>query len=76
MTLAEFPTWTSKCDKEYLPIKKVVWEFFDSNHDLVKVDFNTYTLTPNTALIHTSFTYSKLNMDEICGLKFYLLHVL
>ena len=29
-------------------------------------------LTPNTPLIHTSFTYRKLNMDEICGLKFYL----
>ena len=24
-------------------------------------------------LIHTSFKYSKLNMDEMCGLKFYLL---
>ena len=33
------------------------------------------TLTPNTPLIHTSFTYRKLNMDEICGLKFYLLCV-
>ena len=32
-------------------------------------------LTPNTPLIHTSFTYPKLNMDEIYGLKFYLLHV-
>ena len=32
-------------------------------------------LTPNTPLIHTSFTYRKLNMDEICGLKFYLLCV-
>ena len=29
-------------------------------------------LTPNMPLIHTSFTYRKLNMDEICGLKFYL----
>ena len=28
-----------------------------------------YHLTPNTPVIHTSFTYSKLNMDEICGLK-------
>ena len=28
-----------------------------------------------TPLIHTSFTYSKLDMDEICGLKFYLLYV-
>ena len=27
-------------------------------------------LTPNTPLTHTSFTYQKLNMDEICGLKF------
>ena len=26
----------------------------------------------NTSLIHTSFTYRKLNMDEICGLKSYL----
>ena len=33
------------------------------------------TLTPNTPLIHTSFTYRKLNMDEIFGLKFYLLYV-
>ena len=33
-------------------------------------------LTPNVPLIHTSFTYRKLNMDEICGLKFYLLCVL
>ena len=32
-------------------------------------------LTPKTPLIHTSFTYSKLNMDDICGLKFYLLYV-
>ena len=33
-------------------------------------------LTHNTPTItHTSFTYSKLNMDEICGLKFYLLYV-
>ena len=32
-------------------------------------------LTPNTPLIHTSFTYPKLNMDEIYGLKFYLLYV-
>ena len=31
-----------------------------------------YFLTPNIPLIHTSFTYRKLNMDEICGLKFYL----
>ena len=29
-------------------------------------------LTTNMTLIHTSFTYSKLNMDKICGLKFYL----
>jgi len=29
----------------------------------------------NTSVIHTSFTYRKLNMDEICGLKFYLLCV-
>ena len=29
-------------------------------------------LTPNRPLIHTSFTYRKLNMDEIYGLKFYL----
>ena len=35
----------------------------------------TYPLTFNTPLIHTSFTYQKLNMDEICGLKFYLLCV-
>jgi hypothetical protein len=34
------------------------------------------SLTPNTPLIHTSFTYPKLNMDEIYGLKFYLLYVL
>ena len=26
-------------------------------------------------LIHTSFMYPKLNMDEIYGLKFYLLYV-
>ena len=32
-------------------------------------------LTPNTPLIHTSFTYSKLNMDEIRGLKVYLSYV-
>ena len=32
-------------------------------------------LTPNTLLIHTSFTYPKLNMDEIYGWKFYLLYV-
>ena len=32
-------------------------------------------LTPNTSLIHTFFTYQKLNMDEICGLKCYLLYV-
>ena len=38
--------------------------------------FNPNPLTHNTPLIHTSFTYSKLNMDEICGLKFYLLYVL
>ena len=32
-------------------------------------------LTPNTPLIHISFTYSKLNMDEICGLKSHLLSI-
>ena len=32
-------------------------------------------LTHNMQLIHTSFTYSKLNMDEICSLKLYSLHV-
>ena len=32
-------------------------------------------LTPNTPLIHTSFTYSKWNMGEICGLKSHLLYV-
>ena len=34
--------------------------------------FRFIDLTHNTPLIHTSFTYSKLSMDEICGLKFYL----
>ena len=34
-----------------------------------------YHLTPNTPLIHTSFTYSKWNMGEICGLKFHLWYV-
>ena len=34
-----------------------------------------WDLTYNTPLIHTSYTYSKLNMDEICGLKFHLLHI-
>ena len=34
-----------------------------------------FHLTPNMPLIHTSFMYPKLNMDEIYGLKFYLLHV-
>ena len=29
-------------------------------------------LTHNTLLIHTSFSYSKWNMDEIFGLKFHL----
>ena len=29
-------------------------------------------LTPNTPLIHTSFTYSKWNMGEIFGLNFHL----
>ena len=33
------------------------------------------SLTHNTPLIHTSFTYSKLNMDYTCVLKFYLLYV-
>jgi hypothetical protein len=32
-------------------------------------------LTLNTTLIHTSFKYSKLNMDEICGLKSHLIYV-
>ena len=32
-------------------------------------------LPANTPLIHTSFTYPKLNMNDICGLKFYLLYV-
>ena len=31
-------------------------------------------LPANTPLIHTSFTYPKLNMNDICGLKFYLLY--
>ena len=30
-------------------------------------------LTPNTPLIHTSFTHRKLNMDELCGLKFFFI---
>ena len=34
-----------------------------------------HRLTPNTPLIHTSFTYRKLNMDEICGLKYHLSYV-
>ena len=29
-------------------------------------------LTPNRPLVHTSLTYQKLNMDEICSLKVYL----
>ena len=32
-------------------------------------------LTPNTPPIHTSYTYSKLNMDEIYGLKYCLLYI-
>ena len=36
------------------------------------IDGTRICLTPNTPLIQTSFTYRKLNMDEICGLKFYL----
>ena len=38
---------------------------FYGNINLEKKD----DLTPNTPLIHTSFTYRKFNMDEICGLK-------
>ena len=32
-------------------------------------------LTPNTTLIPASFTYSKWNMVDICGLEFHLLYV-
>ena len=32
-------------------------------------------LTPNTTLIHASFTYSKWNMVDICGLEFHLSYV-
>ena len=32
-------------------------------------------LTPNMPLIHNFFTYSKLNMDKICGLKSHLVYV-
>jgi hypothetical protein len=40
--------------------------------DPMGITHSIYILTPNTPLIHTSFTYRKLNMDENCGLKFYL----
>ena len=33
------------------------------------------TLTPNTPLTHTWFTYSIWNMGEFCGLKFHLIYV-
>ena len=39
---------------------------------LLHKDEELLALTPNTPLIHTSFMYRKLNMDEICGLEFYL----
>ena len=32
-------------------------------------------VTSNKPLIHTSSTYSKWNMGEICGLKYHLLYV-
>ena len=44
---------------------------FDAQLDQKILD-RIYSLTPNTPLIHTSFTYRKLNMDEICGLNFSL----
>ena len=43
--------------------------------DHIENRINHGCLTPNTPQIHTSFTYSKLNMDDIYGLKFYLLYV-
>ena len=45
--------------------------YLKSNSTLGVLDI----LVPNTSLIHTSFTYSKLNMDKICGLKSHLLYV-
>ena len=50
------------------------WPLFHIYLALKKQNYISY-LTHNTPLIHTLFTYSKLNMDEVCGLKFYLLYV-
>jgi hypothetical protein len=50
------------CPGKVILYKVVLWDVFNS-------------LTPNMSLIHTSFTYSKLNMYEICGLKFYLSYI-
>ena len=43
--------------------------------DLLRPPQGYEALTHNTPLIHTSFTCSKWNMGEICGLTFHLLHV-
>ena len=64
--------------ENYFPLLHQREDFFpritnsvtDSSHILV--DGFEHVLAPNTSLIHTSFTYSKWNMDEIFGLKFHL----
>ena len=50
---------------------------FEALHDKVQYlpRCKESDLTPNMPLIHTSFTYRKWNMDEICGLKLYSLYV-
>ena len=52
-----------------------LWHTQLNVYDLARFGPQKDILTHNTPLIHASFTYSKLNMDEICGLKFYLLYV-
>ena len=43
-------------------------------HNFSKKLKSTMSLTPYKSTgFHSSFTYSKLNMDEICGLKSYVL---
>ena len=58
--------------EEFQSEKQMNTEFF--RNVITTVELKTY-LTHNMPHIHTSFTYSTLNVDEICGLKFYLLYV-
>ena len=72
--------WALWSEKKELDTATVALKFMSSKKVMeicvaMLEKINSQHLAPNTPLIHTSFTYPKLNMDEIYGLKFYLSYV-